>query len=109
MGKITKGMFWGLIIVGIVWIGIGVVDSCQSCSLAKPPEKAIYRVEIAANRNILYTSDYTTTGSVYILHGYWEQIKNRYRYRDVDLPLDVETFGNIKIILRGNNAKTDTN
>lgn len=100
MGKVAKIILWLLIIVGITWVGIGVVDSCQSCGAVKPPNEAVYRVEIIANRNILYTSDYTIDGSVYILYGYWEQVKNRYKYRDTELPLDTKTFGKINITKR---------
>ena len=91
-----------MVIVAIVWFGIGIVDSCCGEGLANPPDpdKAHYRLLIKANQNILYTNDYHMDGTVHYLDGYWEQIKDKYKYRKGILPLDEKTFGDIIVTIR---------
>lgn len=102
MKKIFKIGFWIVVIAVIIWVGIGVVDSCQGDTSAKPPDPddAHYRVLIKSNHNILYTNDYYMEGSVHYLNGYYEQIKDKYKYRKGILPLDEKTFGDIQVTIR---------
>lgn len=102
MKKIIKIGFWIILIGVIIWVGIGIVDSCRGDNGVNPPdpEKAHYRLLIKANRNVLYTNDYNKDGTIYFLNGYWEQIDNKYKYRKGTLQLDELTFGEIKITVR---------
>jgi len=105
MKRYIKILLLLILLLGIAWIIIGVVDSCQGDDLAKPPDvtKALYKVQVMANRNILYTNDYEKDGAEYLINGYWEQIKGKYRYRDSQLILSEYTFGEIKITVRSVN------
>lgn len=102
MKKIFKIGFWIIVIGVLIWVGIGVIDSCQGDTSAKPPdvEKAHYRILVKANHNILYTNDYHKDGTTHYLDGYWEQINDKYKYRKGILPLDENTFGEIKVTIR---------
>ena len=102
MKKVIKIGFWIVLIAVIVWFGVGIVDSCRGDTSAKPPDvnKALYRLLIKANHNILYTNDYHKEGNIHYLDGYWEQINDKYKYRKGMLPLDENTFGEIKVTVR---------
>lgn len=98
MKKFFKFIMWVVIIIFLAWVGTGVVKSCGSDTIKLPDvSKARYEVLITANRNVLYTNEYTQDGTVYVLHGFWHCINDKYRYSKLDLSLDTKTFGPIKI------------
>ena len=58
--------------------------------------KAQWEVTINNTGNVLLTNEYGhPTDNLYILHGYYEIQGKKYKYRDVDLPLDEDYFGPI--------------
>lgn len=61
-------------------------------------KEARYEVRIASTGETLATDKFTQlTDNFYILHGYWEVKDGKYRYHEIDLPLDEKLFGEIII------------
>jgi len=102
MKKVIKIGFWIILIGVIIWFAVGIIDSCRDESGVKPPDinKAIYRVTIQSNQNVLYTNNYNREGSIHHLNGYFEQIKGKYKYRDTILSLDEYSFGKVNVTVR---------
>ena len=106
-------MLKGIIKVLMIFILVGFLVYGGMCVYANffagapgevdlPSEnKAQYIVTIEANGRQLFTDEYEQQGAVYILHGYYELVDEKYRYRDRDLRLDTSRFGNIQITSRG--------
>jgi len=62
--------------------------------------KASHSFRIMNTGNTLMSSDYEQQGDIYILHGYWEQVKDKYEYRKGVIILDKKIFGEIRVTER---------
>lgn len=60
-------------------------------------EKAAYAVHIKNTGNLLLTNSFEQHGSVYILHGYFEIVGQGFKYREGDIILDEQIFGEITV------------
>lgn len=92
-------------LIGVIgWGGLCVYANTRGFDEGQDFKPRLPAAEQAAfvvtfkNRTALLTDNYDKTGeSRYILHGYWELVKDKYVYRDIDLPLDERTFGKITV------------
>ncbi len=101
MKRVLKIIF---IISIVALIGYGVLTCyvnfgpSSSKTLEEPKiEKASYQVTVQSTGISIFTDKYEKKGTVYILHGYWELIGQKYVYRKTDLLLDELTFGRITL------------
>lgn len=86
-----------VIVLGVIFLALSITGDFTEAN-TEPPDEALYKVSIRNTGEILYTEDYDhPTDSVYILHGYWELEKTKYKHRDIELTLDKNIFGPIKV------------
>jgi len=62
-----------------------------------PATKAAYALLIKNTGNVLYSNDVEQNGEVYILHGHWEEVDGKFKYRTGDIMLDERLFGPITL------------
>lgn len=98
LNSILKVILIVLLLGLIAYGGITCYGNFFAGKFGGPPdsEKAAYAVTIKGTGNTFLTDDYEIKGQVHILHGYWEYDKDKYRYREHDLPLDEAIFGEIE-------------
>jgi hypothetical protein len=92
-----------ILLAALVWVGTcayaNIVERLGDNSPKMPSlEKARYTVTVRSIGETYLTNKYTRLSDTQvILHGYWEIKDNKYRYHDIDLPLDEYYFGDIVI------------
>lgn len=106
MGRVIKILLLVLILAGLAYLGACVYANFFAFNAANPEadlpkaEKAPYVVVIENTGNMFFTAKYDQYGSTIILHGYWEQVGNKFQYRDRDLILDQAIYGTITVRAR---------
>jgi len=103
----TSRGFWGwfriiLLIVVVLAVGMFVL----TCYLQNRPdtgpeppalEQVGYSVTIKATGQTFYTAKVLDMEGVVTMFGYWETVKDRYKFKDIKLPLDRKIFGEIEV------------
>lgn len=110
---LTKSIKILLLLAILLVIAYGSITMYANCvsfqddGLPDVPDikDAKYSFRIMNTGNTLYTSNYEHGGdaigdSVFTLHGYWEMVKDKYKYRKGDITLDEKTFGPIRVLRR---------
>lgn len=91
-----------ILVLGVFWVGLSIYGnfSCSSKGgTLEPPSEASYRAIFEATGEVIFINNIPeqVTESYAIAHGYWEFIDGGYKHRNIDLILDEEVAGNIKI------------
>lgn len=95
----------GLIIMIAVlgYVSVCAFASYKGCGLDEPDIPEVrYSVRIEVTGLTIFTDDYEVKASseagkqIYTLHGYYEQVDGKYKYKDIDLVLDEKDFGEIE-------------
>ena len=65
-------------------------------------DKASHSVYIENTGNLILTDDYEVHGTevgkrIYVLHGFWEFSGSKFKYKDGDIILDEQIFGEITV------------
>lgn len=89
-----------IVVWGVISIYANIAENDNPYALPKFPDikKAQFTVYFKATGAVLLTNEYDhPTDNFYILHGYYEMVDNKWRWRDIELPLDEEYFGEITV------------
>lgn len=101
ISRITKLIVLIAIILAIAYLGACVYANwfdkkIQSYEVPPIPE-AQYQFIIRNTGNVLFTDNYEINGSLIKVNGFWALIDGKFEYRDKELILDKEVFGEIII------------
>lgn len=105
----------GILVLVIIITAVAYIGSCAYANLVtfqkdgtfNTPKvsSASHSFRIMNTGNTLMASDYEQQGSItgqriFTLHGYWELVKDDYKYRKGDITLDERVFGEIRATKR---------
>ena len=89
-----------ILIAGLGYFALCGIASYKTCS---GPEEAPnlpnakYSLTVQYTRLTIFTNQYEVMGSgdneVYMIHGYWECVKDKFIYKDIVLQLNEADFG----------------
>lgn len=88
----------------LAYVSLCSFTAFKGCGLDQPalPEvKYAIVVKVTGNRYLTDIYDVSPSSEAgkqaYTLHGYYEQVKGKYEYRDIVLQLDEKYFGDIEV------------
>ena len=104
------GKIIGVIILCCVLLFLGTCYF-QNCREDKPPQvdtpETAYRVTVKATGNVYFSDKVEVFGTgdkeLVYMHGYWENVKGKYVFKNLTLPLDERYFGEIEVKKNGKN------
>ena len=100
--KIFRYLFIILFVAALAFVGTctyqAIKGTDESVGPEPPPvDKAGYTVIIKATGQVFYTGKVTDSQGVVTMYGYWEVRKDKYKFKDITLPLDEKIFGEIEV------------
>lgn len=89
--------------IGVIVAMVGILAYAGVCIAGnvggdgKPPSIDKAAIAVRVSGEIVYTNAIDQTGTVYTLHGYWEEAGGQYHYHPQDIPLDTRIMGPIAV------------
>lgn len=91
-----------LMIAVLGYVSVCAITSYKGCEpIMEKDYPAEYSFKIKVTGSTVFTNDYDVNyldeDKVYTLHGYYENIDGKFKYKDIDLILDERYFGVIEV------------
>lgn len=101
LSVVIKILVIGVIVIGVLWFGLSIwgnIANSNDQPEAPKESKAAYIVTLRATGQEFYTNKLSDLGNgKYELSGYYELVKNKWIYRNMDVILDKYYFGDITV------------